>query len=292
VCGEFLSPEALPILERWDLAPAHTITQVRFCANSQTHTYSLPRPASSLSRHTLDTALARRATSLGVDLRTQTRVTSIDSLSLTLDSGETLHPRSLILGVGRLATAKRPRISYVGFKAHFEGIDLPNTLEMHLFPGAYLGLSNIENGRANLACIARPGTSIEALINGHPSLRQHLISAHQLFDWMEVKAPAFGFRHPPPWPNAYFVGDAAGTIAPTCGDGLAMALTSGIMAAEHAIRGEWQAFRRAWRARYRSRLRWGNLAHTLALRPALANLLPKALPFAIDLLFEKTREIR
>ena len=285
VCGEFLSPEALPILERWGLTPKSQIDRALFFAGKRAYTLPLLRPAGSLSRYTLDAHLASRAAQIGVDVRTSTRVTQLDPevQTLTLDSGETLSADAFIVGAGRLAATRQPQLPYIGFKAHFEGLDLDGALEMHLFPGAYLGLSNIENGRANVACIARAGTRL-------PKLPSRLAGARQLFDWMEVKAPTFGPRHPPHWPHTYFVGDAAGTIAPTCGDGLAMGLTSGILAAEHAAQRDPDAFRRAWNGRYRPRLRWGNLAHALAMRPTLANLFSPIVPSVLRALFARTRE--
>ncbi len=285
VCGEFLSPEALPILERWGLTPESQIDRATFHTSKRTYTLNLPRAAGSLSRYTLDTHLANRARHLGIDLRTSTRVTHIDPerKTLTLDTGEVLSADAFIVGAGRLTATKPPPLPYVGFKAHFEGLNLDGALEMHLFPGAYLGLSNIENGKTNVACIARAGQSL-------PPLPPHLAAARQIFPWMEVKAPTFGPRHPPRWPHTYFIGDAAGTIAPTCGDGLAMGLTSGILAAEHALRRQPDLFRQAWNARYRPRLRWGTLAHTLAMRPALANLFSPIVPSALRALFARTRE--
>ena len=65
--------------------------------------------------------------------------------------------------------------------------------------------------------------------------------------WLVTRAPEFSHRKTPKWANGYFIGDAAGSIPPATGNGLSMALSSGIMAAKYAVRGDANGFRRAWK---------------------------------------------
>src|ERR1700678_1384983 len=72
VCGEFLSPESLPLLRHNGIDPerfgAQTIHSVRVAARDVLAEVRLPAPALSLTRRVLDEALLRRAQEAGVSL--------------------------------------------------------------------------------------------------------------------------------------------------------------------------------------------------------------------------------
>src|ERR1700678_2754163 len=83
VCGEFLSPESLPLLRQIGIHPeqlgAQTIHSVRVAARDVLAEVSLPAPALSLTRRVLDEALLQRAQQAGVCLL---RGYTAESLSL------------------------------------------------------------------------------------------------------------------------------------------------------------------------------------------------------------------
>jgi flavin-dependent dehydrogenase len=77
--------------------------------------------------------------------------------------------------------------------------------------------------------------------------------------------------------DVLMAGDAAGLIVPLAGDGISMALEGGQLAADYITRllgGEislpalCQAYPRAWRQRFNSRLRMGRALQPLMLRPS------------------------
>jgi len=266
VCGEFLSPEALPILESWGLTP-HTIDRLTIHSGKQS--LALQAKAGSCSRYHLEQFLVDKAIELGVELRTSTRVTDLNAPTANIR----------IIGAGRLIHAtSKPQ--YVGYKAHFLGIATESELHMHLLPGAYYGISPIGDGIANVACLAKIG-SVD------PDHLKSLVGGEMVFsDWLTAKVPHFGLKTLPKWPNTYFVGDAAATIPPASGDGIAIGLTSGVMCADYAARGAWKQFQQNWKRRYASRILWAKALHQLMLHPKIAwmgALCPK-------LLFRKTRE--
>ncbi len=267
VCGEFFSPSSVATLNKWEIHPVE-VPSVNFHTPAA-FTFAFPTAAGSLSHLQCDPQLVQRAKAGGALIKTQTKVTHLDleKRQVTLDSGEVLQARQLILSSGRLTHAK-PRMRYMGIKAHFEGFSNHDTLEMFSFPGAYFGISPIEKGKFNVACLA----TLEK-VNGSPEkLMETLLSGgKRLFPWMTVKIPEFGVKETPYFPNCYFVGDAAGTIPPATGNGLSMALSGGIMAAEYAFRGDAAGFRSAWRARYSSQIMWGKLFHYAMMRPWLLN---------------------
>lgn len=231
VCGEFFSPECLPILERWGLLPDWEIRKVRCHLGEKKIDFDLPSPARTASHYTFDLKMADYARSVGVDLQMGRRVESLDDLEGTV-----------IVGTGRVGAKAPKRFPYRGFKAHFKGIDLHDRLEMHFFEGGYYGMNQVDGEICNIACITKKN-------------RPPKIDGEQLFDWMEVRVPPFGPRAIDERPNTYYIGDAAGAIPPIAGDGIAMGITSGVMAAEYAIAKNAPAYRIAWKKRYGPRLR-------------------------------------
>lgn len=288
VCGEFFSPECHPILEKWGVLPPELITQIRFCVGKHTHVYPLPSPARGGSRYWFDDHLMRRAKEQGAQILTQTWVEKITNdrhgvYNVHLHTGEVIDARHLFIGTGRvlslLQSQPKPKNAYVGIKAHFEGIEMENTLEMHLFPRAYLGVSPIEEGKVNIACLAKIqeiegcGTAQDfiyelAIRSENCRIRKLLEKGSMIYSqWMQVEVPAFQQKNRSTWKNVYLIGDAATSIEPATGDGLAMAITSGVLAAEHASNGDWESYQQAWDRTYSKRLRWGRLLHWLMQHP-------------------------
>lgn len=289
VCGEFFSPSSLPILKRWDI-DLIPLRQVRLHTLTKSLPFDFPSPAGALSHISLDTELAQQIMQLGGNLLTNTKVEKFIPPSdsegmhrLVLSSGEELFAKHLLIAAGRLSSHSNnaPTIRYAGFKTHFSGIDLDSSLQMFLFPNAYLGLVPIENGGANMACITtienfkKASSSkqfMQTLIESHPVLRKLISAGTNLFaDWLEAFIPEFGLRSPPDWPHTYWIGDAAGTIPPASGNGLSLALASGCLAAEYASRDDPIGFKYAWRKQCASKIFYGKGLHRLMLHPILGN---------------------
>lgn len=317
VCGEFLSPEVLPVLAEWSIVPPCSIRQVDFFVAQKKISFQLPEPAGSFSRYELDTALVQRAESLGARFLCNTKVDHLerhqnngDQLYLVkLSTGQTLQAKNIFVGSGRVTSQNTSKSTFVpkyfGFKAHFSGIDLPEILQMYSLPGAYLGISNVNKGIANLACLADvaflpiSGTPEEyvqkVLALPEANHIRRILSDGSMVNakWMTVYAPAFGVREIPDWAHAYFVGEAAGTIPPATGDGLGMAITSGVMAADYAVRRDWQGFKEAWRKRYASRILVGRGLHRILSSPTAASCMMrgcKLFPAVPKRIFLMTRE--
>lgn len=319
VCGEFLSPEVLPLLDSWSIIPRCRIDHVQFFSGHQELNFTLPQVAASHSRYELDAQLVDRARAKGARFLCNTKVESLapygngeNSLyRIGLSTGETLLARNILIGSGRVTlqstSNKLSTPHYFGFKAHFDGIQLNNALQMHALPGAYLGISNVKENVVNVACLARlPRQSggrtmtaaehVERILNlpGAERIKKLLAGGTMIHEnWMTVFAPEFGKRKTPVWPNAYFIGEAAGAIPPATGDGLGIAITSGVMAADYAAAGDWQGFRNAWKKRYTSRILVGKWLHRLLSKPAFAGgmiRISKVLPSVPRTFFQLTRE--
>lgn len=265
ICGEFFSPESIPILTKWDVMPPIRIEKISIISDKDSFRFSLPLPACSESRFEFDIKLVNRAIKKGARILMNTKVVNIEEGNILLDNGERLPYTDLIMSTGRLFGSTAPM--YYGFKGHFEGIDLQEELEMYPFKGGYGGISSIGKGQVNVACLIAKAHNVlndplKSLFLLAPKLKKRLEKGSLILtDWMVGQIPKFGIKNPPVRKNTYFIGDAAGTISPATGLGLSLALTSGYMAAEFAKNGDYEGFKRDWTKRYAHVFRYGQALH-------------------------------
>ncbi|MBW7462002.1 NAD(P)/FAD-dependent oxidoreductase, partial [Paenibacillus sepulcri] len=133
-----------------------------------------PGTALGISRYRLDSELHRGALRAGVQVQTDTTVTSV----YTSGSGylvEAMQSKRRVAYQARIVIAAwgaNPRAGlpgssqperslkdrYMGVKSHFSGIGKEPVVELYFFPGGYLGISPVENGYVNAAALLRQGT--------------------------------------------------------------------------------------------------------------------------------------
>lgn len=283
ICGEFLAPASIPYLQDWDIHPESTVKKMTFFFKGSTFSFDLPKEAWSISRYVLDNLLMERAKKNGASILSKTKVIDVkQDLSsnetlylISLSNGNLLKARHIFVGSGRIFQTKKistfPEMPYFGFKAHFEGLNIQNAAEMHLLPNAYLGISQVGNNVFNVAGllkikgkVADPISRIESLFNCPEAklLKTKLASGKMLFkEWIHTEAPEFGIKKTSPLKNVYFIGDAAGTIPPATGGGLAMGVTSGYLAADYAVAQNDEGYRTAWKKLYKKKILFGCLLH-------------------------------
>jgi menaquinone-9 beta-reductase len=307
VCGEFFSPEIIPQLKKWNINPLE-IKSSHFHVEGETIKFSFSSPAGSLSHHTFDPLLLQRALSNGAKLQAETKVMRIEHNSnshyLFLSDGSKVEAAKMVIATGRgpQMDSSPQKIKYVGIKAHFEAIPLKDKLEMFFFKGAYIGISPIEEGKCNVACLVkikdakRFGTSdmfIKHLMSKNKLLHFYLSQGKLLFSkWMTAHVPEFGIKITPEWEETYFIGDAAGTIPPVSGDGLSIAIKSGILAAEFAVHGDALAFKKVWKEHNKKAIYCSQLLNKICLSPLLGNKIfqmGKLFPSVIKKIFQMTR---
>lgn len=267
VCGEFLSPECIDILESLGLLPAlwalhpTPIYTVHFTApDGFTWKARLPGTAWGVTRCAFDLALAERARAVGVEIREGTPVTRITG---NLADGFTLESRisadkltrasTVIAAHGKRSaldrTLERPFIDqpqpFIGLKAHFEGPPLPGRIDLHTFRGGYCGMSETENGMINVGILAHQSVfdkasgpnRIDSFITWmgaqNPHLGDWLAQSRRTSErWMSIAQIPFVPKQQIV-NDIFMAGDAAGLIAPLAGDGISMALYGGQLAASH-----------------------------------------------------------
>ena len=270
VCGEFLSPEAQHSLQalgmREDVAalgpvPLHAATITT--PGGATVEMALPADAWGLSRYVLDACLAAAVEQCGGKVWQGAVVTSTvregDGYLLHMrcrgvphrQVEQSVRARAVIMACGRHSSAalpprntardagKRGWRNCVGLKAHYRNVHMAPRVELYLFPGGYVGINPIEDGRANVCLLIThtafqtAGKSLACVLDmaaaRHPLFAERLRGARIVAESECAVASVDTQRSPAPWDAetaAACVGDTAAMIPPLAGDGMAMALRS------------------------------------------------------------------
>jgi flavin-dependent dehydrogenase len=255
VCGAFVGWDALAALGKLGIDPAalgaHPIERLRLVADHILAESPLPRPAAGLSRRCLDETLLAAARDAGADVQRGRAAKAANPVrrSIRLDDGEEMAADTLLLATGKyeLRGAARPRDTAddpVGLRTALSpspALDraLEGTIELHLFDGGYAGLLLQEDGCANLCLsvarrrIRRAGgipNLIRTLGEELPALRGRLAEAEPI-GWSAVSGIPYGWWARETEPGLYRLGDQGAVIASLAGDGIAIALESGLQAA-------------------------------------------------------------
>ena len=293
VCGGFLGWDALAALRRLGADPralgARPIERLRLASGRRVVESRLPKAAAGLSRRCLDEALLGEAERGGAVVSRGLAVRGGDAASLTVrleDGGEVVGGAALFLATGKheLRGLARPlakrSAGAVGLRTSFHpdaGTEaaLAGVIELHPFDGGYAGLLLQEDGQANLcmsvAAERLKGGGIEGLLPelaGEAPLLGERIAAAAGAEWISVSNVPYGWRARGSADGVYRVGDQGAVIASLAGDGIAMALTSGVAAAEAFLRGKsGDLFQRGWAARSARPLRVAEGLRWAAERP-------------------------
>lgn len=261
ICGGFLSWRTLETLRTLGvgpdlLNPRPTRRAVLFAGTRRAEA-PLPHPAVSVSRHRLDSLLLARAEAAGAGIERGVMLRAVatgpDGIAARTADGATLGADAVLLGVGKhdLRGAARPADARGPDPTLGIRIRLPasaaldalvgDAIELHLFDRGYVGLALQEDGTANL-CLAvhrsrlneagDPAALLRALGDECPVLGERLALA----DWSApidaIANVPYGWRTGRTEPGLYRLGDQAGVIPSLAGEGMGIALASGIAAAE------------------------------------------------------------
>jgi len=244
VCGEFISPEGSALLEALGaeelVRHAPRVAHARIFAEAAVAEAMVSPAAASISRYELDHALWRLAGQAGADCRQQAEVRDINGsgpFHLITPAGA-FTARAAINASGRWSNlrrsrlAHRPREKWVGWKAHFREPALARSVDLYFFAEGYCGVQPLGNGCVNACAMVRAGSadSIAEVLALHRGLRERSQEWEQVSETMATSPLVFAT------PDAeeggvLFAGDAAGFIDPFVGDGISLALRSGVMAA-------------------------------------------------------------
>lgn len=329
LCGEFLSTEVaemcagLGVLERMIAkgAPAIRLLEVADRHGRRT-AIELPGTAMALSRRTFDHLLFQRAGEAGAATRDAAAVRYVDG---GLDAGfrvgthDAVYDARVVVGAfGRRSSLDRKlqrrslqrRSPYVAFKAHFAGEAREGAIELYPFPFGYCGVLGDENGEVNVCWIGRsdqlksaggsPEKLIDTILAQNAALASRISRLERDQDFLA--AGQISFRQKELFAlDVCMIGDAAGMIAPLCGDGMAMALRSAELAAplvDRFLSGALdpaslkRAYGKMWQRRFVRQMKLGRFLHAVLTRPRAADVcvaLARVMPGLARSVFAATR---
>ncbi len=313
VCGGFLGWDALAALRRpgVDAAAlgARSIRRLRLVAGERIVEAGLPHAAAGLSRRAPDEALLAAAAAAGARVDRGRAARTAEGRQLRFDDGEEVEAEALFLATGKheLRGLARPlegrrEPPAAGLRTVVPAsAGLAGTIELHLFDEGYAGLLEQEDGAANL-CLSISRARLAAAGGAAALFEEVVREAPRLGDriggavpdaWEAVAGIPYGWRARETLPGLFRIGDQAAVIASLAGDGIAIALTSGMAAAEALLRGGAGAapgFQRRFAARARRPVAVAEALRHAAEQPArrtallaLLGIAPSLLPLAARL---------
>lgn len=296
VCGEYVSNEVLDFLKRTHLFPEFSdLPQIKRFEFSDTRGNSVKIPLDlggfGISRYLLDEWLYKKALANGVEIKTGIQVTDLsfdpkqDEFCLQLSDFSTIHAPFVLGAFGKRSKLDKElgrdfffkRSPYIGVKYHVKTDFARDTVALHNFNGGYCGLNAIESDKFNLCYLGsrdqlRKYGSIEEMerqvLWKNPILRRVFQESEFLFEKPEV-ITEINFEPKLPVENhVLMIGDSAGLITPLCGNGMAMAIHSAILAVEALKQGKTrneieQIYSKSWNFHFRQRLAVGRMVQRM-----------------------------
>lgn len=290
LCGEFLSYDALPIVDLLgvDVSDAPQVRHCRVVSRHAAYEFDLPHSARGVSRMTLDDRLFRAAVRRGATPITET-VTSLASIRAKVVAGAWGRWGRFDTQLGRGFVRNRAHRNF-GFKRHYHG-PATDVIELHSFRRGYLGVNSVDGGVVNICGLVhasrlaghkgRWDAFVETIRAEEPAL-DALYAAHDPAQEQFLSSEPVIFRaRSAVEAGIFMVGDASGVIDPLTGNGMAMAMQSALLAAPLIVRLLQSAadrpriereYRERHRAMFASRIRWSRTVARLLSNPALLDL--------------------
>lgn len=319
LCGEFLSYDALPVLEplgvvaEIDRAGAPRIEHCRVVGAKRTYEFALPLPARGVSRLFLDDLLLRTATERGAKRADGVTVTSLEELDAKIVAGAWGRWGRFDQQFHRGFVTDHSHRNF-GFKRHYRtGNRQPSTIELHSFKRGYLGVNAIEGALTNICGLVHASrlaghkgkwdAFIETIRSEHPRLEELYAQHEPAQDGYLSSEPVIFRARSAVEGGVFMIGDASGIIDPLTGNGMAMAIQSALLVAPMLLRlletparrdAIEEEYRRAHRAMFRPRIAWSRRVASLLSRPRLldAALATTHWPRIGELLLRRTRASR
>jgi flavin-dependent dehydrogenase len=266
VCGEFLGPEAIAQLDAlalpWARADAVEYGRLRLRADGEVAEAPLPQRCRGVRRTFLDAWLLDQAAGAGARVFTGARVRRAAwspahaRFELGTDDGRGFETPALFLATGKHALGDlhgrqaRDGGRLVGLKLDL--VELPRALarsyaeivELFFFRGGYGGVSCVAGDRLTVCLVAErararqwPHTAaalLAQLCDEVPGLRPLLQATPASERPLAIAPLPYGHLEPPPDQAAaplFALGDQFAVLPSLSGTGLALALTSGALAA-------------------------------------------------------------
>lgn len=303
VCGEYISLESWEFITGLgiDLAAMKVpiIKKLQVSAgNGKLLEQTLPLGGFGISRYVLDFALASVAKAAGAVIEENTKVNDVvfNTADFSVHTSRQVYKATMVAGsFGKrsnidikwkrpFATAAKSKLNnYIGVKYHIR-TDFPaDTIALHAFSQGYCGVVKIEEEKYNLcylttaANLQKSGGSVaemeRTILSANPHLRRLLLQSERCsVEPVTISQVSFDAKSQVEQ-HVLMIGDAAGMIAPLCGNGMSMALHGSKLAAlaiHPFLQGSisrWemeQRYTRQWRKEFGARLRMGRMIQRLS----------------------------
>ncbi len=335
VCGEYISLESWNFLQKLGLSldkmDLPIIDTLHLSAPDGGSFFTkLPLGGFGISRYLLDASLAKIAKSNGVTLVEETRVENVAFNGMFIIQYSSKNKRdnqSVNSKVCLAAYGKRSNLdvkwkrsfllhqnkrleNYVGIKYHVQTDLKENIIGLHNFDNGYCGISKIEWNKfclcymTNAKNFKKSNNNIqqlekEVLLN-NPVLKT-IMSNCKIIEEFPITISQISFNKKNQIEkHVLMLGDAAGMIAPLCGNGMSMALHSSKIAVLHVINYLENKISRAqlehnyqeqWLQAFAGRVRMGRVLQQFFGKPFLTNMfvgLFKTFPFLAASIIKKT----
>jgi flavin-dependent dehydrogenase len=280
VCGNCINPSAWEIWRKLGLTESFAALPHQdpsgfaiHCEGRTVYENRFRSPAQGprvVGRDVLDDWLRQEAEKAGAEFYPETTVTGLDAAQGIVQTSRGEFSGALVLGAdGRNSLVARQsglmppprRCHRVAWQASIDAPpDLDDRIHMHLFEEGYFGFTRYSATQAVISMVLDARRTQDPL----PYARKYL-PPFAPTDWMRMnpitRAPArLGTG------RVWLTGDAARVVEPFTGEGISFALSTGLLAAETALRGfarndlaaAQAAYVRAHRRLYRRRA-WVNL---------------------------------
>lgn len=338
VCGEFISGEGAPLIEKMGIdlraLGGTTIKKFRLHGPHRTGEAELPLAAVGYSRERLDEAILEKAAEAGAEIRrgvlVRDQTSGFDDPARgepgkfkLATSGGTFTAKRVIIATGKYefqgVTRRTGRDSgMVGFKMHLKLLpsalkQLGSHCDLFVFEGGYGGLAPIENGLVNF-CFLIEKSKLKGLKADFDHLASHISKSNeamsryldgavpQFANFVTVPKVPYGFlRREKPEAGTFCVGDQMAVIPSLTGDGMTIALRTGVAAASAILEGiESNAspaqvsseYQKQARSALRTQIETAYLLHRLFKNPKLCDMAAYAIrtfPTVLNFFFSTTR---
>ncbi len=255
VCGEYISNESWNFLESLGLPlKSMDIAHINKLGISSVYGNMVESPLMmggfGISRYTLDSSLSNIAQSNGVVLKQNCKANSLklinDIYYLETSSG-TFNSKIVCGSFGKHNPLFNDKVindnvpSYIGVKYHIKTNFPSNKIELHNFKNGYCGISKVDGDKF---CLCYLTTAENLNINKNniqqmeknvlyknPFLKRIFENSEFLYD-RPLTVSNVTFKSKSAYKNDIFLlGDAAGTIAPLCGNGMSMGMRASYLLA-------------------------------------------------------------
>jgi flavin-dependent dehydrogenase len=320
LCGGFLSWRTLAMLERLGISadalnPA-PLKRVRLFARGCSAESPLPHPARAVSRRRFDALLLAAAERAGAAVERGVAVRGVEHGAARLADGASIAADALFLATGKhdvrdLArpAAARGADPTIGLRVRLQPTAalqrcIGDAIELHLLDRAYAGLVQQEDGTGNL-CLAvhrsrlmevgDPERLLGAMAAESPALGERLAHRASGSAIDAIANVPYGWHTSSSDDGVFRLGDQAAVIPSIAGEGMGIAIASGLAAAHFYAGGgpaAAHAFQTSFARRVQRPIGVAGAAWRIAERPHLAQaatLLARAIPPLVPLLARMTR---